>query len=248
MARLRRVLDRAKALDMAPIVNYFYQNGIHRIQEECVGTAIDNATQWLLERGYDGLIIDLVNECGSEAYWPSLRLDAVHEMVYRVKDNVDLYNTRTRNERTFYVGTSLLPRWSVAPRIAELPARYIQAVDLLMPHGNGLSTEQIREAITAMRARIAQVARQPMPIVYNEDIQATPDDPDATDNGGDLAHFDVCLEMDVSWGNLIRSHQQVPCEDWVEGSEVQRAWFGKTSALAGTPKPPHSVLKLYYRI
>jgi len=129
-----------------------------------------------------------------------------------------------------------------------VPTSFVRAVDLLMPHGNHLTTQQIRNGIEAMRTRIQQAARQPMPILYNEDIQDTPDDPEAQDNGGDLAHFDACLEMDVSWGNLIRSQQRVPCEVWVDGTNVQRSWFERTSALAGTPKPPHSVLKLYYRI
>ena len=244
--RLASILDRAKELDMVPIINYFYQGGNRRIQESAIGSAIDNATNWLLDRGYDGLIIDLANECDSSRYWPSLQLPNIHEMVYRLKDDVDIHNNRTGKERTYYVGASFTGSFSIAARIARVPDAFMRAVDLLMPHGNRRSTEEVARAILALRERTRDAGRGPMPIVYNEDIQTSGTSEE--DLGGDLEHLRACLDANVSWGNLIRSHQRVPCADWISGSDVQSAWFRATSQLAGTPKPPRAVLRHYHHI
>jgi hypothetical protein len=259
MARLRRILDRAEKLDMVPIVNYFYQGGNRRVREDALGAAVDHATRWLLDAGYDRLIIDLANECDVTQYWPALQLPNIHELIYRVKDGVALHNQQTGHERIFYVGASFTGGYSVAEKLAQLPEPFMRAVDLLMPHGNSRSTQEVREAIVALRGRIAEVARGPMPIVYNEDIVkeagAVATDADAggadaarVDAGGDLEHLEACLEAHVSWGNLIRSHQQVPCPKWVDGTAVQRQWFEATARLAGAPRAPRSVHLFKHRI
>ena len=247
MARLKRILDRARQLDMVPIVNYFYQGGQDRIREDALSAAVDNATFWLLEQGYDGLIIDVVNECDIARYRPALHLSGVHELVYRVKDDVDLFSARLGQSRRFFVGASFTGRFSQAEQLINLPTQFIQAVDLLMPHGNLRTSSQMRDAIIALRERVVQVTSRVLPIVYNEDIQTSPES-EGADNGGDLAHLGVCLDAHVSWGNLIRSHQRVPCEDWVQGSDVQREWFDRASALAGQAAPPSSNLHLFHRM
>lgn len=247
MARLRRILDKARDLDMVPIVNYFYQGGNRRIAEDAIGTAIDNATNWLLENGYDGLLIDLVNECDSEAYWPALQLPRVHEMIYHLKDDVLMFNNRTGNARVFYVGASFTGSFSVAEKLSQLPEAFLRAVDVLFPHGNHRTTSEVKQAIAALRQRTQIVSPKSLPIVYNEDIEQPTTD-QAGDWGGNLEHLEACLEAHVSWGNLIRSHQRVPCEDWVAGSDVQRAWFDCTSKLAGEPTAPSGVLKFKHRI
>jgi hypothetical protein len=247
MERLARILDRAKELDMVPIINYFYQGANRRVREDRLEAAIDNATTWLLEQGYSGLIIDLANECMAERYWPALRLPNIHRLLYHLKDTVDLHNNRTGQTQRVYVGASLLARCCTPEQAAQIPDSFFRASDVLMPHGNKLTTAQIRETIAALRERALAVSGQLMPIVYNEDIQETPEDL-AQDNGGDLEHVDACLEGHASWGNLIRSHQRVPCTDWAGGTDVQRAWFARTRELAGAPKAPSSVLRFTHRI
>ncbi len=77
---------------------------------------------------------------------------------------------------------------------------------------------------------------------------ADPQTASGVDSAGDLEHLEACIEAHASWGNLIRSHQAVPCQAWVGGSEVQDAWFAATHALAGQARPPSSVRTLYHRI
>ena len=247
MARLKRILDRAEELDMVPIVNYFYQHQVHRVREEAIPTAVDNATNWLLDRGYDRLIVDLANECTHPAYYPSLRLDGIHDLLLRVRDIVDLHNVRTGKERRLWLGASLTAAYSTAEYIALVPETYFRAVDLLLPHGNHRTTDEVRRAIVALRERALATLARPLPIVYNEDMN-TPRPEPGSDHSGDLAHLEACIAAHASWGMLVRSHQMVPCQAWFEGSEAQDAWFAATRALAGAPLPPRSVKKLYYRI
>ena len=247
MARLKRVLDRAKELDMVPIINYFYQGGNRRIHERSLADAVDNATNWILEQGYDGFIIDLANECDARSYWPTLQMANIDDLMLRVKDVVDLYVNRTRQERSVFVSASFTGSFSTVERIGEIPSSFLRAVDLLLPHGNKRTTEDIRREISALRERVAFDVGRSLPIVYNEDIQGTPDGA-FEDYGGDLEHLNACIEAGVSWGNLIRSHQRVPCENWVNGTETQRAWLRATHELAGTPRPPSSVMRISHKM
>jgi hypothetical protein len=230
MARLRMILGRADDLGMVPIVNLFYQGANRRVREDAVLAALGNAIGWLLDGGHDRLIIDVANECSTDRYWPALRLERVDQLVQRVRDLVADHNARTGDARRFFVGASLLPGLTRAERVQELPESYLRAVDVLMPHGNGLTTEEVRAGIAAMRGRSLQVRGEHVPILFNEDIEhraATP----GYDVGGDLAHLEACLDGGASWGNLIRSHQWVPCREWYDGSDVQRAWFALTRRL-----------------
>jgi hypothetical protein len=247
MARLKRILDRARELDMVPIVNYFYQHQVRRIREVALPAAVDNATNWLLDNGYDGLIVDLANECTDRSYYPALQPGGIHELIHRVRDDVDLHNARSGKERRFYIGASFGGWASTAVQIARVPESFFRAVDLLLPHGNQRTIEEVQRAVAAMRERSRGILGRTLPIVYNEDM-ANPQTASGVAVSGDLEHFHACVDAHVSWGNLIRSHQAVPCQAWIGGGEVQDAWFAATRALAGAPLPPHSVRKLYHRI
>jgi hypothetical protein len=62
MARLTRILDRADELGTAPIVGFFYFGQTHRLNDEAaVVRAADNATDWLLERGYTNVLVEIAN-------------------------------------------------------------------------------------------------------------------------------------------------------------------------------------------
>jgi len=246
MVRLEWILEEAERLDMVPIVNYFYQGGAHRIEHGELASAVENATQWLLEHGRGDLIIDLANECDIKSYPEPLQPDRIHELMYVVKDVVALHVQRTGKDRRFLVGASFGGNMSDPERIAAVPESFFRTVDLLLPHGNSRTTDEIIATIKALRQRAGALARRQLPIVFNEDIVRH--DADAEDFGGDLEHLEACLDRGVSWGNLIRSHQRVPCTDWLDGSDVQRAWFRRTSQLAGKANPPSSVRRHYHHI
>src|SRR5262245_23112624 len=100
MRRLERILDRADEIGMIVILGYFYFGQDQRLEDEtAVIRATDNVTQWLLERGYRHVLVEINNECNVRYDHDILKPPRVHELINRVKDT-------TRNNRRLYVGTS----------------------------------------------------------------------------------------------------------------------------------------------
>src|SRR5262249_5906690 len=64
MSRLERILDRADGLGMVVILGLFYFGQDERLKdEEAVQRGLDNAIDWLFERGYRHVLIEVNNEC-----------------------------------------------------------------------------------------------------------------------------------------------------------------------------------------
>ena len=61
--RMARVLDRADALGMAPMVGLLYFGQDRRLTgEAAVVRAVENATDWLCDRGYGHVLVEIGNE------------------------------------------------------------------------------------------------------------------------------------------------------------------------------------------
>ncbi len=64
MDRLELVLNRADDLGMVVILGYFYfEQDDKIIDETAVITAVENATRWVLNKGYKNVILEINNEC-----------------------------------------------------------------------------------------------------------------------------------------------------------------------------------------
>src|SRR5829696_2735172 len=60
MRRLERILDKADQLGIVVILGYFYFGQDQRLTNEAaVIRATDNATQWLFERGYRNVVVEI---------------------------------------------------------------------------------------------------------------------------------------------------------------------------------------------
>ena len=127
---LRAVLNSAENLDMMPILRCYSAAGNKTVKEGAIGLALENLTDWLLGQGYDGLMLDLRSGGSEQAYWPALQLSRVHDLIYRVRDAVDLHNHRWRHTRRFYLGASFEARPDCLAQISDL-TRYWQAVDIV---------------------------------------------------------------------------------------------------------------------
>src|SRR5258706_250379 len=69
MGRLEKLLDRADELGMAPIVGFFYFGQAPRLQAEAaVVKAAENATDWLVAKGYTNVLIEIANESNQRSY------------------------------------------------------------------------------------------------------------------------------------------------------------------------------------
>jgi len=240
MARLERVLNRADELGMVPILGYYYFGQDQRLEDEAaVIRAVENATQWILDKGYRNVLIEINNECNVQYDHAILRCDRVHELISLAKG-------MTHEGRRLYVSTSLggggIP-----------PAAVVAASDYVLLHGNGVQDP------ARMAAMIAQVrgmeTYRPMPIVNNEDDRPWRDEHQGW--GEDGNNFAVAVRNYAGWGyfdfRLPAEHtlynegfQSIPV-NWQISSERKRDFFGLLARITGSPGTP-TVNTVYSRV
>jgi len=208
LGRLERVINRADELGMVVILGYFYFGQDERLRDEAgVLRAVDNATQWLFDKGWRNVIIEINNECNVRYDHAILRPDRVHELIERVKQT-------TRDGRRFLVGTSYgggtIPKENV-----------VRASDFLLIHGNGVSDPK---RIAEMVRQTRQVAGYtPKPILFNEDDHFDFDKP--------MNNFVAAVSEHASWGyfdpgkNNYQDGYQSPPVPWGLNTERKRAFF-----------------------
>src|SRR5258706_10607333 len=140
MLRLERILDRADELGMVVILGYFYFGQDERLQTAgSVIAATDLVTEWLLERGYRNVLIEINNECNVRYDHPLLQARRVHELIQRVR-------SIRRHGHRFLVGTSYGGRTIPGENV-------VRSSDFLLLHGNGMSKpEEIAEMVRKTRA------------------------------------------------------------------------------------------------
>jgi hypothetical protein len=221
MARTERILRKADELGMVVILGYFYFGQDERLKdEEAVKRGTDNATQWVLEKGFRNTIIEVNNECNVAKYDHAiLKADRVHELIERVKSH-------EKDGRRLLVGTSYGGGMVPKPNV-------VQVSDFLLMHGNGVKQPE----------RIAEMVRQarkvegwrPMPILFNEDDHFDFDKP--------MNNFVSAVSEHASWGffdfrfkgeekKLDEGYQSVPV-NWGISSERKKGFFGLMKEMTG---------------
>ncbi len=219
MGRLERILDRADELGMVAILGIFYFGQDERVKDEAaVRKAVDNTVDWVFDRGYRNVLIEVNNECNVKAYnHDILKPDRVHELIEQVK-------ARTRDGRRLLVGTSYgggtVPKENV-----------VRTSDFLLLHGNGVKNP----------SRIAEMVRQsrkvpgyrPMPILFNEDDHFDFDKPEynmkaAISEYASWGYFDFRMKGE----GFTDGYQSVPV-DWTISSPRKKAFFERLKEITG---------------
>ncbi len=216
MARLERVLDRADELGMAIILGVFYFGQDQRLQDEAaVVRALDNVLDWLAERDYGNVLIEVNNECNVRYSHPVLQPERVHELIERAK-------AHRHGGQRFLVSTSYGGNRVPLPNV-------VQAADYLLLHGNGVQDP----------ARIAEMVREtrqvdgyrPMPILFNEDDHFDFDKP--------YNNMVAAISQYASWGyfdyrlpgeGFDEGYQSVPV-NWGISSARKRGFFAKVQEI-----------------
>jgi len=152
--RLERILTRADELGMVVILGYFYFGQDQRLEDEkAVVRAVDQITNWILEKGYKNILVELNNEC--DIYYDHLILQAarIHELIERVQ-------ATTKNGFSLLVGTSYSG--------GHLPLPNVVAVaDYLLLHGNGVEDPARISEMVEQTRKMETYKNQP--ILFNED-------------------------------------------------------------------------------
>jgi hypothetical protein len=223
MGRLERILDRADELGMIVILGFFYFGQDQRIDDEtAVLRATDEATRWLLRRGYRNVLVEINNECNVRYDHEILRPDRVHELIERVR--------RTGGERGLLVGTSYgggtIPQENV-----------VRASDYLLLHGNGVSDPK---RISAMvRETRAVPGYRGQPIVFNEDDHFDFDKPEnncvaAVEEYASWGYFDFRMKGE----GHDDGYQSVPV-NWTISSDRKRGFFNLLAEITGADLRAH---------
>ena len=215
-ARMARILDRADELGMAPIVGVFYFGQDHRLRDEAaVKRALADSVNWLLDRGYRNILLEVANETGAHYHQPILKPDRIHELIEYAKG--------IRRG-----GARLLTGVSYGGNRVPLP-NVVKTSDFLLIHGNGV-TRPARIAEMVKQTRAVEGYRT-MPVLFNED--------DHFDFEKPQNNMLAALGEYASWGYFdpgksdYSDGYQCPPVNWGINTERKKAFFGLVKEITG---------------
>lgn len=215
--RLRLILDRAAALGMAPMLNYFYFGQDERLDgDAAVLRATRETTEWILQRGYRNVMVDVVNEANNRKYeQPLMKAARVHELIRLVQ-------SLSSGGRRLLAGASFNGNTLPTPEVAA-------ASDFVLLHGNGVrDPARITEMVSQVRSMSSW---KPKPIVFNEDDHFDFDRPANNMRSATAAY--------ASWGYFdpgasdYNDGYQCPPVNWGLSTPRKRAFFSTVKRYTG---------------
>jgi hypothetical protein len=220
LERLEKILNKADELGMVPILGLFYFGQDERLKDEkAVISAVNNIVDWLLEKNYRNILIEIDNECNISNYdHEILKPQRVHELI-------DIVKAKSKNGFRFYAGTSygggFIPQSNV-----------VKSSDFILIHGNGVSDP---DAISNMVIQTRMVeGYTKKPILFNEDDHFKFDEgknnfTSAIINYSSWGYFDYRMK-DESFSD---GYQSVPV-DWGINSKRKIQFFNLVKEITGT--------------
>jgi len=218
MGRLERILDKSDELGMVVILGIFYFGQDERVKDEpAILRAVDGTIDWVFEKGYRHVIIEINNECDVKKYDHEILKPArVHELIERAKAKRDAKDRRLLVSTSYGGGT--IPKENV-----------VKSADFLLIHGNGVKDPA---RITEMVKKTRQVAGyKPMPILFNEDDHFDFDKP--------ANNFVNAIGEYCGWGYFdpgksnYQDGYQCPPVNWGINTVLKQSFFSKLKEITG---------------
>lgn len=177
LKRLEKILDKADQLGMVVILGYFYFGQDERLKDEqAIINGVKNATQWILDKGYRNILIEVNNECNISYDHPILKEPRVHELINLVK-------SMEKEGRRLLVSTSFGGGFIPTDNVIEVS-------DFILLHGNGVENpERIKEMVRIVRNKPIYKGQ---PLLFNEDDHFDFDKP--------MNNFIAATSQHASWG------------------------------------------------
>jgi hypothetical protein len=225
MARMERILNKANELGMVAIVGYFYFGQDQRFRnEDAVRRAVLEATKWLLQKGYQNILVEIANECDNKKYdQPIIRKDRIHELLNLARSLTD---NGKKSGRRLLAGVSF--------NGGSLPSsNAVASSDFLLLHGNGVK-DPARIAKMVEETRRVPGYRK-MPILFNEDDHFDFDKP--------VNHMLKAIGAYASWGYFDPGKSdyidgfQCPPVNWRINTDRKRAFFNLLKNVTGSDRP-----------
>jgi hypothetical protein len=226
MVRLQRILDKADELGMVAIVGYFYFGQDQRLKDEAaVRQAVLNATNWILDRGYRNVLVEVNNECNIAYDHDILKPARVPELIKLVQD-------QTRNGRRLMVSTSFGGTTSGGQRDhpdTPISSAVVKQSDFVLIHGNGPNDPAlIKRCIAGTRSLPGY---RTMPVLVNEDPNFQFSEPSN--------HLLASVDEYVSWGYYEQGQSnyqdgfQSPPVNWTINTDNKKQFFELVKKVTG---------------
>jgi len=212
MSRLASILDRAAQLGMAPILGIFYFGQDQQVKDEAaVKRAVRNTVNWVFDRGYRNVLLEIDNECDVASYdHDILKPSRVHELI-------DMAKSIRRKGRRLLVGTSFGGGAVPSPSV-------VASSDFLLMHGNDVK-DPARIASMVVQARQVSGYRS-MPVLFNEDDHFDFDRP--------VNNMLAALSAYASWGYFDPEGYQSPPVNWGIDTPRKLAFFNLLKEVTGS--------------
>jgi len=229
MSRLERILDRADELGIVAIVGFLYQAQERRMNDEqAVMRAVDAATDWLADKGYTHVLVEVANEADNAGF----KFDVVKPSGGAVR-LIERLKERSKGKVASPAGRLLV---STSLNGATVPPdSLVNVVDFVLLHGNGVrDPARITQMVDETR-KLPSYRGQP--ILFNEDDHFDFDKPEN--------NMLAALRAYSSWGyfdyrltgeRFDDGYQSVPV-NWTISSPRKRAFFALLSRVTGVGSP-----------
>ncbi len=188
--RLSRVIEACDTLGMVVILQLFYfgQDTVFPGEEE-IKRAVDEAVDFVCERAYTNIIVEIANEVMWGHYHHGiLKPNRVAELIVRAKERAEHFHGRRLLVSTSEAALLNEKQWG----LHEIDAVF-SAGDLVILHGpDELEIEGEPSDVTECRAKVDLIKarpwyqERPLPILFNE-------------SSGKRA-FELSVKLGVSWG------------------------------------------------
>lgn len=217
LARLEKIIRKADELGMVVILGYFYFGQDQYLEnEQAVINATRSMTKWILDKGFENVLVELANEVNSNDY--------DHDILSseRIPELINMVKGIGKNGKRLLVSVSLTGK--------EIPTKEIVAVsDFVLLHGNAVSSaKMVAEMVNDVRALPTY---RPMPIVFNEDDHFDFDRPEnnfvaATKAYSSWGYFDFRMNGE----GFENGFQSLPV-DWSISSNRKKGFFDKMKEI-----------------
>ncbi len=160
MSRLEQIIDQADTYRLVVILGLFDHGQDQRVWDErSVLRAVDAVTDWLLERRYTNVLVEVSGACSHRRYDHAILTDdRVHELVKRVQE---------RSEGKVNTPAGRLLAGASMDGGALPPRALLDVADFALLHGRTVDDPgRIRRMVEHTRRRMGSPAK---PVLFNQD-------------------------------------------------------------------------------